>query len=402
MAKNKNTRYRFSPYLEELHERDNIYQLIKTMFNMHGCFEINTAKIYNIDLAILFQYKDVKLWNVETKKAEIVNGMDFLWTFLEGYNEGKQLIKPNEDIIYGSNADSYISDLHNKYYHNKIGISFEGWEYVKRVTIFSFTNKEIRDYGYYSGIVSVVDKMQIDYKKQFQKFTNCEHANKLKLNGYNFFKTAITQSYNGERFLLEDNHGIKREFTPYTFLDYTLENYLEKCDATEELNKKVLILKQAYSKILDTINQYNILGCEKILEMCKSKIDLIDSELKLSEPQQTFKEPESIASKEPKNPHKRIFVNGYSYELFERLRDEIISNKKFDYADYSFIMQKMISDNYLIETNHFKLIEFLDNNYNTTFAFKGYIQFKVSVAENKKRVYSRLNKEFKHKILSIV
>lgn len=104
---------------------------------------------------------------------------------------------------------------------------------------------------------------------------------------------------------------------------------------------------------------------------------------------------------EPKNPHKRIFVNGYSYQLFERLREEIISTKKTEYADYSFILPTMIKSDYLIETNHSKLINFLDKNYATTIGLK-YNQFKTSETNAKKKTYSRLDKQFKPKIESIL
>lgn len=352
--KNIDTTYSFN-YLDEMYERDNVYQFIKTLFDMHGCFEIisenHKVKVYNIDLSILFQYNDVKVLNRDTDKPEIINGNDYFNSYLEGYKEGEQSIKPNEDIIYGSNADSYISDLQNKYYNIPIGY-FRGWEYVKRVKQISFTHKEIRDFGYYSGIVSVVDKMQIDYKKQFQKFTHFERDIKLRLNDFNFFKTAITLRYNGLRFLLEDKEGKKREFTPYDFLDYTLENYCEKCDITEGLREKILILKQAYSKIFDTINHYNILGCEKILEMCNNKIDLIESELKLSEPQQSAKEPEKIEF------NTRIFTSLKGFMLFDKLVKKC--PKVSD--TYSFIYLQLVKDGYIFkDITHKEIKDFFNS-----------------------------------------
>lgn len=162
-------RYSFN-YLNELIERcKNDGYSIQPMFDKYGCFEINNAKVYSIELAMLFLYKDVKVLNLETKEIETISGYDYLQTFTDGYREGEQKIKPNESIIYGSNADSYILDLLNNYFHNPIGIGRKGWGYVKRIKLISFTHKDIWEFGYYSGIVSVVDKMQIDYKKQFEK-----------------------------------------------------------------------------------------------------------------------------------------------------------------------------------------------------------------------------------------
>jgi hypothetical protein len=144
---------------------------------------------------------------------------------------------------------------------------------------------------------------------------------------------------------------------------------------------------------------YNDLINTKVLTSFK---DVLYSLLiPIEKTKETLNNNETIESIEPKNPHKRIFVNGYSFEFFERLRAEIMNNDKFIYADYSFIMQKMINDNYLVETNHLKLIRFLDKNYNTTIE-KNYIQFKFSNANAKTKTYSRLNKEFKPKINSVL
>lgn len=145
----------------------------------------------------------------------------------------------------------------------------------------------------------------------------------------------------------------------------------------------LLNVAQVFWETYDFINGYGIFDEKEIVSKKHIKDNVVTEDI------------------EPKNPHKRIFVNGYSYQLFERLREEIISNKKFAYADYSFIMPKMIKSGYLIEVNHLKLIRFLDKNYSTNFELK-YVQFKTSEAESKKRIYSRLNKQFKPKIESVL
>jgi hypothetical protein len=112
-------------------------------------------------------------------------------------------------------------------------------------------------------------------------------------------------------------------------------------------------------------------------------------------------ETSTTTKQEPFNPYKTIFVNGWAYELFEKLREEIIVNPQKIYAGYSFIMRSMINDNYLIQTNHLKLIKFLDNKYSTKINLK-YFQFKNFESQDNKNRYSRLNKLYKDKITTVL
>ncbi|MBI2721959.1 MAG: hypothetical protein HYX39_07275 [Bacteroidetes bacterium] len=117
------------------------------------------------------------------------------------------------------------------------------------------------------------------------------------------------------------------------------------------------------------------------------------------------KQPQQVNSQEevttPVNKYPRIFVNGWAYDLFEKLRAEIISDAKQQYSDYSFIFQRMINDEYLIQTKHVKLIEFIDKEYLTTIGLK-YNQFNKSTSLIKNKAYSRYNKELKSKIKSLL
>jgi hypothetical protein len=131
-------------------------------------------------------------------------------------------------------------------------------------------------------------------------------------------------------------------------------------------------------------------GCERFEELLRR---LINKNHTINE-----EKPNDIQT--PINKFPTIFIDGYAYEFFEKLRSEIAINEN-SYANYSFIMQKMITDKFLIQTNHYKLIQFLDKEYKTDIE-KKYIQFKVSTASNKKAIYERLFKEFQPKINSIL
>lgn len=358
------TRYRFSPYLEELRQRENSYELYTTLFGMHGFQEIDNAKVYNIDLCILFQYKDVKLHNTETEIPEIVNGKDYLCTYLEGYKKGESEINTNEAIIYGANADAYILDIHNNYFHNKLSNSWNGWNYVRKVNIHSFTHKEIYDYGYYSGIINKVDEMAKKYSKQFQKFEICKHELQENSNDFNFFKLGKTESYNGVRFLIENETGNKREYTPYNYLDYTLETALEQCEKSDNSKEKILMIKQVQSKIFDYINRYNLFGCDKVLETCKMKIDLLELELQIKEPQ-----PNNENKQPPKGFEKIFNENIKVWNLFTKLVEVIVESKKKKdwYAQFSVIFQTLIETKVIPKNRHRLYLDFCDDNYGTDF-----------------------------------
>lgn len=209
-------------------------------------------------------------------------------------------------------------------------------------------------------------------------------------------------------------HSIKLKDTITQFLkDDLINNYKEwKQKLKNPLATELQFLEIEKTKCENAISKSKVMndklfhGEPSILlyketnELTKLKI-INERIIELSEPQQSTNETKSNESTEPKNPFKKIFINGFSFELFERLRDEIIVNPNHNYADYSFIMCQMINDEFLHETNHIKLIKFLDQNYNTTIGIK-YNQFKFADTITKKRAYSKLKKEFKPKINSIL
>jgi hypothetical protein len=107
-------------------------------------------------------------------------------------------------------------------------------------------------------------------------------------------------------------------------------------------------------------------------------------------------------SKEPKNPFKRIFVNGYAYEMFEKLRIELTEEyPKETLANYSFIMQRMKEKKYLLETNHRKLIKFIDDNFNQKIG-EDYFQFTNPTPKVKTQRFKRLNNEYQSKIEALL
>jgi hypothetical protein len=109
---------------------------------------------------------------IETK----INGYDYLQTYIDGYKEGEQYfddefrISPN--TLYGENAEDYVKDIHYNFFNVRIevGEGHEGWAFVKEAFSLLLTKKSIKEYGYYSGIVSKVEEQVKKYPRLFKKF----------------------------------------------------------------------------------------------------------------------------------------------------------------------------------------------------------------------------------------
>lgn len=82
-----------------------------------------------------------------------------------------------------------------------------------------------------------------------------------------------------------------------------------------------------------------------------------------TKPQQSVKTPESIESKEPKNPYPTIFVTGYAYEIFIEWNNKFKDNINNHKANYSFLIRKMIKDGLMFDVKFSNYLTLL-NKYN--------------------------------------
>jgi hypothetical protein len=95
-------------------------------------------------------------------------------------------------------------------------------------------------------------------------------------------------------------------------------------------------------------------------------------------------------------------VNGYAYEMFEKLRIELTEEFPNEpLSNYSFIMQRMKEKKYLLETNHRKLIKFIDDNFNQKIG-EDYFQFTNPTPKVKTQRFKRLNNEYQSKIEALL
>lgn len=117
-----------------------------------------------------------------------------------------------------------------------------------------------------------------------------------------------------------------------------------------------------------------------------------------SQPLQSIKEPKSIESNEPENPYPTIFVNGYAYQMFLKLK-ELTVKKVTELADYAFIFHSMKTEKFIDkDTKHKKFIEFLNDNHSTDISA---IKFTFKKQDYKEPTYSSILNQYKPLILSV-
>jgi hypothetical protein len=159
------------------------YKSFKSQIDTNGCFQIKTdsgiIKIYKPELAVILTSTGVAAIDTDTQKETVLNGREYLKTYIEAYHLGEQYfdteIKVSPNILYGANAEQYVRDIHLNYFHTEHRAGQEGWVFVKRNVQFAINKKLIYDYGYYSGIINKVDEQVKKYPKLFEAFDNCEH-----------------------------------------------------------------------------------------------------------------------------------------------------------------------------------------------------------------------------------
>ena len=183
--KNKNdTRYWLTTFFEEAVKVTFEYKHFQEQIENNGFFIVKSntdnAKIYHPGLAAILTSKKLEARNMDTEKETIVNGLDYLATYIESYKKGEKYfeneVKVSPSTRYSINAEQYVKDIHQNFFHVKHSKSIEGWSYVKKQHPFILTHKAIKEYGYYSGIVSKVEEEVKKHPRLFEKFDKCDHA----------------------------------------------------------------------------------------------------------------------------------------------------------------------------------------------------------------------------------
>ncbi|MFV5699983.1 hypothetical protein ACM55H_16605 [Flavobacterium sp. ZT3R17] len=146
------------------------YNAIKRNIDDNGYFGISIkpnppVKIYTTELGLLLMTGEIPQHGINT--------FDYIKSYTESYNKGIKFFQdnflPNVNILYGANAELYVKDIHNNYFHTDHGNGVEGWNHIKNHYPVTLSHEIINEFGYYAGIVSEVDKMVDSYFELFQK-----------------------------------------------------------------------------------------------------------------------------------------------------------------------------------------------------------------------------------------
>ena len=179
----KDTRFWLTTFFEEQEQTKHEYKVFKREIENNGCFKVktetDTVKIYTPELAVIFTSNKLSARNMDTQTETIINGSDYLNTYIEAYKEGEQYFetefKVSTNTLCGANAELYVRDIHLNFFHvQHTGIN-EGWSYVKKQYPMILTHKAVKEYGYYSGIVNKVEEQVKKYPRLFATFDKCEH-----------------------------------------------------------------------------------------------------------------------------------------------------------------------------------------------------------------------------------
>jgi hypothetical protein len=178
------TRFWLTSFDEGLEQTKHKYLSFKSEIENNGCFklkvETNTVKIYTPELCVIFLSKELPVLNMESKIETTLNGWVYLETYIKAYIKGEQYFDSNfqisPDVRYGVNAEDYVMDIHDNYFHRQHIAGFEGWGFVKNIFPNILTHKQIKELGYYSGIVNKVEEQVKAHPRIFAKFEKCEHS----------------------------------------------------------------------------------------------------------------------------------------------------------------------------------------------------------------------------------
>jgi hypothetical protein len=215
----EDVRFDLSPFLDSREEPKH-YEPARKQIEEKGFVDIEdsgvvVAKIYTAELALILFTKKIVADNLDTKTETNINGFDYLETYIAGFEEGRNYFKEKfsveQSILYTPGIMAYVKDIKEKYFHS--GYNSKGWSYVKGEFPFILTHSAVKEFGYYSGMVSEVDDMVSTYPNAFDGFSDNipKKSIDLKQIKNNFDNIAIETVYNHFKTGLVDRKYLTEE-----------------------------------------------------------------------------------------------------------------------------------------------------------------------------------------------
>ncbi|AWG22939.1 hypothetical protein FFWV33_16095 [Flavobacterium faecale] len=253
------------------------YINIKNLIESNGSFIYDNVKIYTPELGYFFYKKSLTAYDCDKKEDTLIAGIDYLDTYIKAYKEGEQFFeieyKPSTNILYGENANSYVENIHNNYFHvNHYGAN-EGWNFVKNSYSLTIKHEIISQFGYYAGIVNKVDELVEKHFTIFKKFDKCEHnidlhsENKLKIK-----QIALKLVYENVTVTKENSNEIIKKYGHNSGHKLKLEydKFFRTVDRTADpdISPKVLKNKiELFESVIDLLeDKYK----QKAIDECKT------------------------------------------------------------------------------------------------------------------------------------
>jgi hypothetical protein len=158
--------------------KDSDYGTIANQINDYGGYIVHSgdmkAMIYTPELAIILSSEKLKVRNLDSKEEESISGFDFLDSYLKGFREGvehfKKVYATPPDTLYGKSGDKYVNDLHHNVFHIPAFSGKEGWIFVKKTFPAVISHRNIKEYGFYSGLLSEVEVLRSKFPSVFEDF----------------------------------------------------------------------------------------------------------------------------------------------------------------------------------------------------------------------------------------
>ncbi len=259
----RDTKFMLTTVFEEQNNHE--YKYFKKEIEQHGFISISVEgeernfKIFTASLAVILISKNLQVLNMDTQTETRINSWNYLNTYIEAYKEGEQYFeaefKVSPNTIYGANAEQYVRDIHQNFFHvQHTGIN-EGWGYVKKQYPLILTHKVVKEFGYYSGIVNKVEEQVKKYPQLFATFDKCEHnlppqqtetkTDKLKaeLGKYGFFELPKVKQLSepNKQSLVEliSTKGLPYSIAMFEYLDFLKHIEEEHFTVKYKLNKAV-------------------------------------------------------------------------------------------------------------------------------------------------------------------
>ena len=180
---NPNTNFSVFRFLMNGLESTPNYRHFKDSIEKNGHYIVNhneqKFKIYSPELLTLLTTHELPAIDRITQKELIINCLEYLNSYFDGYKEGEQYFeneyKISQNTLYGTNAEKYVRDIHLNFFHVQHNGINEGWVYAKTQCPIILTHDAIKELGYYCGIVNKVEEQVKKSPQLFATFDKCEH-----------------------------------------------------------------------------------------------------------------------------------------------------------------------------------------------------------------------------------